>query len=172
MSAWARWCGRLAGAVALLLLWPLVAEPMLGTCPTSVRRSARTCRSRMRSPSSACSGSAGLSHAVGRIRVDGVLRGSGGGRVRCGAGRHQPPTHEKLASESWARQRHPLTWSRWGANRVRYQPCLRWLSSRRRSAAAAVRPQSKPQPALPARGLRRRGRIRGDAGPAGQAPTR
>ena len=46
-----------AGAVALLLLWPLVAEPLLGNMPIPVRRSVRTCRSRMRSPSSTCSGS-------------------------------------------------------------------------------------------------------------------
>ena len=45
-----------AGAVAVLLLWPLVVEPMLGNLPSVGTEVARTCRSRMRSCSPGCRG--------------------------------------------------------------------------------------------------------------------
>lgn len=34
-----------AGAVALLLVWPLLIEPVLGSLPSIALRSGRTCRS-------------------------------------------------------------------------------------------------------------------------------
>ncbi len=120
-----------AGAVALLLLWPLVAEPLLGNMPnisTEVGpylpfgECVHLHRRAVALP--------GLRHAVGTVGVDRVLRGRGGGRVRRGAGHRQPARRMSpktmrariAASEDRSersRADRQLTWGRWGANRVR-----------------------------------------------------
>ena len=80
-----------AGAVALLLLWPLVVEPMLANMPnisTQVgpylpfANAFIFIRVQWLYPA--------IRDAVGRVRVDRVLRGRGRGVFACGAGRHQP----------------------------------------------------------------------------------
>ena len=80
-----------AGAVALLLLWPLVAEPLLGNMPNISTQvgpylpfgeRVQVHRRAVALPV--------LRDAVGRTRIDRLFRGRGGGRIRRGAGDHQP----------------------------------------------------------------------------------